>query len=66
MRLRLTCSALTTSIMTPPFNICARPALILKFVEPGLPWSFEVEPFAVGESLSMIVVLGGLEEAEEI
>lgn len=29
-----TCSALTTSIMTPPFNIFARPVLTVKLVDP--------------------------------
>lgn len=30
---RLTCSALTTSMITPPFNIWARPALTVKVLE---------------------------------
>lgn len=33
---RSTCSALTTSMITPPFIIFARPALTVKFVEPFL------------------------------
>lgn len=47
---KLTCSALTTSIMTPPFNMRARPALTAKLFSPSCaPW-----PFVVGSSVAIV------------
>lgn len=61
-----TCSALTTSMMTPPFSIWARPALTAKVgVDPLVavegPW-----PLGVGRSLAIgleggLVGAGGLD-----
>jgi hypothetical protein len=57
IRVRLTCSALITSMMTPPFNILARPALTAKLFSP----SCALWPFVVGSSVAIVCVLGMLE-----
>ena len=48
----LACSALTTSMITPPLSMSARPRLTRK-VPVARPWSFEVVP------VSMAVILPG-------
>lgn len=47
--MKRTCSALTTSMMTPPFNILAKPALTAKLFSP----SWAVCPFVVGNSVAI-------------
>ena len=58
-----TCSALTTSIITPPFIIFASPALTVKFVEPFLLPSAWPLPL-VAASLVILVSGGGCKELE--
>lgn len=48
-----TCSALTTSIMTPPFNMRARPVLTVK-LDSGLPFWAMPEPPLMGSSVAIL------------
>lgn len=48
-----TCSALTTSIMTPPFSIFARPVLTAKLVDSFWLWSSGACPLVVASLLVM-------------
>jgi hypothetical protein len=53
LREKLTCSALTTSIMTPPFSMRASPALTAKLFSP----SWALVPFVVGSSVAIVNVM---------
>jgi hypothetical protein len=58
LRGKLTCSALMTSMITPPFNMRARPALTEKLFSPSA-WSlgpWPLTPLVMGRSDGMVVI----------